>query len=60
MATGNSSLTSIDYIVYQQLLTPNGRKCVDPAGSGRESAIAADSGISMRRRRWPRMIIDNA
>lgn len=22
--------TSIDYIVYQQLMTPNGRKCVDP------------------------------
>jgi prepilin-type N-terminal cleavage/methylation domain-containing protein/prepilin-type processing-associated H-X9-DG protein len=23
----------IDYIVYQQLMTPNGRKCVDPAGT---------------------------
>jgi prepilin-type N-terminal cleavage/methylation domain-containing protein/prepilin-type processing-associated H-X9-DG protein len=23
----------IDYIVYQQLMTPNGRKCVDPAGN---------------------------
>jgi prepilin-type processing-associated H-X9-DG protein len=23
--------SSIDYVVYQQLMTPNGRKCVDPA-----------------------------
>ena len=27
---GESISDDIDYIVYQQLLTPNGRKCVDP------------------------------
>jgi prepilin-type processing-associated H-X9-DG protein len=29
----------IDYIVYQQLLTPNGRKCVDPAGPATQDEI---------------------
>jgi prepilin-type N-terminal cleavage/methylation domain-containing protein/prepilin-type processing-associated H-X9-DG protein len=30
---GDFIVDSIDYIVYQQLLTPDGRKCVDPAGT---------------------------
>jgi prepilin-type processing-associated H-X9-DG protein len=30
---------NIDYIVYQQLLTPNGRKCVDPAGPATQDQI---------------------
>jgi prepilin-type N-terminal cleavage/methylation domain-containing protein/prepilin-type processing-associated H-X9-DG protein len=30
---GDFIVDTIDYVVYQQLLTPNGRKCVDPAGT---------------------------
>ncbi|HEX2475576.1 MAG TPA: DUF1559 domain-containing protein, partial [Lacipirellulaceae bacterium] len=29
---GDFIADTIDYVVYQQLLTPNGRKCVDPSG----------------------------
>jgi hypothetical protein len=28
---GSSLQPTIDYLVYQQLLTPNGAKCVDPS-----------------------------
>jgi hypothetical protein len=28
----------IDYKVYQALMTPNGRKCVDPAGHPNDTA----------------------
>ena len=41
----------IDYIVYQQLLTSNGRKCVDPANWGNE--LMAPNGIIYQFRAAP-------